>query len=124
MKEMPQTVKRGVPALLSVLLLVASGLECMAQPSGMAAMGCCKHAPCKRSPGQLPHSSCEVQPASPQNVVLPASSDLSFGQVILAVNDKGPEVATPLTLLASPSPELPPQYSPPDLFLQNSSFLI
>jgi hypothetical protein len=120
----PQIVKRSVPALLAALLLIASGLECMAQPSGMAAMGCCKHAPCKRSPGQVPHSSCEVQPASPQNVVLPASSGLSRGPVIRAVVEIVPQAAIPPMLTFFHSRSLPPQYSPPDLFLQNSSFLI
>lgn len=74
---MSQIVRRGVQALLSVLLLIASGMECVAQPSAMVASGCCKHAPCKRSPGQAPHSSGEVQPANPQNGVLPASSGLT-----------------------------------------------
>jgi hypothetical protein len=77
MKGVSQIVRRGVQALLSVLLLIASGMECVAQPSAMVASGCCKHAPCKRSPGQAPHSSGEVQPANPQNGVLPASSGLT-----------------------------------------------
>jgi hypothetical protein len=119
-----QIFRRGVPALLSVLLLIVSGMECVAQPSGMVASGCCKHAPCKRSPGQLPHSSCEVQPANPRNVVLPAAPGLTFKQVVVAVIEKVPPAGMPSILRASHSRALPLQYSPPDLFLQNSSLLI
>ncbi|HLM99321.1 MAG TPA: hypothetical protein VK335_08580 [Bryobacteraceae bacterium] len=121
---MAQIVSRGVPALLSALLLIASGMECVAQPSGMAASGCCKHAPCKRSPGQVPHTSCEVRPASPQSLTLPASSGLTFRQVVVAVIEKVSLAGIPSMLMASYSRALPLQYSPPDLFLQNSSLLI
>lgn len=124
MRAVAQIFRRGVPALLSVLLLIASGMECVAQPSGMVASGCCKHAPCKRSPGQVPHSSCEVQPANPQNVVLPASSGLALRQVVVAVIEKVPQAGIPSILIASHSRALQFQYSPPDLFLQNSSLLI
>ena len=123
MRGVTQIVRRGVPALLSVLLLIASGMECVAQPSAMVASGCCKHAPCKRSPGQVPHSSCEVRPANPQNVVLPASSGLTR-QVVLAVIEKVPHAGIPSILMASHSRALQVCYSPPDLFLQNSSLLI
>ena len=119
-----QIVGRGVPALLSALLLIASGMECLAQPSGMVASGCCKHAPCKRSPGQVPHSSCEVQPASSRNVVLPANSDLAFRSIVVAVIEKVPQAGIPSILMASHSGALQLSYSPPDLFLQNSSLLI
>ena len=122
MRGVTQIVKRGVPALLSVLLLIASGMECVAQPLGMAASGCCKHAPCKRSPGQVPHSSCEVQPANPQNV-LPASSGLTK-QVVVAVIEKVPQAGIPSILMAFHWRALQLYYSPPDLFLQNSSLLI
>jgi len=122
MRVVAQIVRRGVPALLCVLLLIASGMECVAQPSGMAASGCCKHAPCKRSPDQVPHSSCEVQPANPQNV-LPASSALTK-QVVVAVIEKVPQTGIPSILVAAHSRALQLHYSPPDLFLQNSSLLI
>jgi hypothetical protein len=124
MEGVTQIVRRGVPALLSLLLLIASGMECVAQPSGTVASGCCKHAPCKRSPGQVPHSSCEVQPANPRNVVLPASSGLTFRQVVVAVFEKVPQTGMPSILMASHSRALQLHYSPPDLFLQNSALLI
>jgi hypothetical protein len=120
---MAQIATRGVPALLSVLLLIASGMECVAKPSGIVASRCCKHAPCKRSPGQVPHSSCEVQPANPQNVVLPASSGLTR-QVLAAVIEKVSQAGIPSIRMASHSRALRLQYSSPDLFLQNSSLLI
>jgi hypothetical protein len=123
MRRVTQIVSRGVPVLLSVLLLIASGMECVAQPSGMEASGCCKHAPCKRSPGQVPHSSCEVQPANPQNVVLPASSGLTK-QVVVALIEKVPQAGIPSILMAFHWRALQLHYSPPDLFLQNSSLLI
>ena len=123
MRGVTQIVRRGVPALLSVLLLIASGMECVAQPSAMVTSGCCKHAPCKLSPGQVPHSSCEVQPANHQNVALPASSGLTR-QVVVAVIEKISQAGIPSILLASHSRALRLQYSPPDLFLQNSSLLI
>ena len=123
MRGVTQIVRRSVPALLSFLLLIASGMECMAQPSAMVTSGCCKRAPCKRSPGQVPHSSCEVQPANPQNVVLPASSGLTR-QAVVALSEKVPHAGMPSILLASHSRALQVYYSPPDLFLQNSSLLI
>jgi hypothetical protein len=123
MRGVTQIARRGVPALLSVLLLIASGIECAAQPSAMVTSGCCKHAPCKRLPGQVPHSSCEVQPANPQNVVLPAASGLTR-QVVVAVIEKVPQAGIPPILMASHSRALQLHYSPPDLFLQNSSLLI
>lgn len=123
MRALPQNIKRTIPALLSMMLLIASGMDCMAQPSGMMAAGCCKHAPCKRSPGQAPHSSCEVQPAN-HNVVLPASCDLSRGQVTLAANGTISNAVTLPLLSGHVARGLHRQYSPPDLFLQNSSFLI
>jgi hypothetical protein len=65
-------------ASLSLLLFTASNFGCLAQPLGpMQVSNCCKHAPCKKSPGQTPHSSCQVQPSSPEAVALPQSLDWS-----------------------------------------------
>ena len=124
MRVVAQIARRGVPALLSVLLLIASGMECLAPPSVMAASGCCKHAPCKRSPRQVPHSSCEFQPASSGNVGLLANSDLPLRPIVLAEFEKVPQRGIPSIVRASHSRAWQLEYSPPDLFLQNSSLLI
>jgi hypothetical protein len=111
-------------AALSLFLFTASNFDCLAQPLGSAqASGCCKQAPCKKSPGQPPHSSCQVQPANPESLALPQWVGCS-PDTILPVAMQRLDPPRCERVISGPLATHVLTESPPDLFLRNSSFLI
>jgi hypothetical protein len=110
----------GISAL-SLFLFTASNLDCLAQPSVWGqASSCCKRAPCKKSPGQPPHSSCQIQPSGPERLALPQSLDWAPPPVAVQRIDPPRRERVLSRSIATHVPT----DSPPDLFLRNSSFLI
>jgi hypothetical protein len=116
-------VTHGISAL-SLFLFTATGLDCLAQPLGAGqASNCCKHAPCKKSPGQPPHSSCKIQPSGPEGLALSQSLDWS-PETVLPVAVQRPDPPRSERVISRWMTKHLPTDSPPDLFLRNSSFLI
>jgi len=110
-------------SVLSLFLLMATSWDCLAQPLALGhASNCCKHAPCKKSPGQPSHSSCQIQPTGPEALTLPQSVEWSPETVLpVAVQRLAPP--RPDRVIANSMAADLPADSPPDLFLHNSSFL-
>ena len=103
---------------IAALLLCAGQAECMAKARPAMGMGgCCKHGHCKQSPGTAPHSTCETAPVSPEQAIVPAT----VAPVAIAALEP---VAESLVALVSQPAGSTPFYSPPDLFVLNSAFLI
>src|SRR5713101_6272800 len=102
---------------------MATSLDCLAQPAGSGpASTCCKHAPCKKSPGQTPHSSCQIQPSGPETLAPPQSVDWAPAPPPVAVQRLDPPIRESV-IFRSMATRVPTD-SPPDVFLWNSSFLI
>ena len=116
-RVLPKFVVRELTVVLSLLLLFSATVVCWAQlVHPMLAADCCSHGDCKKMP---PGSSCRRAPVNPVQSV-PAV--VTPGPVTLAqVEFVSAEPAPPIT-----TPYLQPfiNYSPPDLFLVHSSFLI
>ena len=108
----------AIALLMAALLVCAGQAACMAQSSlAMGMGGCCKHGPCKQSPGTAPHSTCQTAPANPDQAVAPAVA----APVATVASER---TADALVVLVREAGYAAPQYTPPDLFILNSSFLI
>jgi hypothetical protein len=109
---------RVLPVVLAAMLLFASQSECVVKSaSAMGQGGCCKHGPCKQSPGIPPHSTCQTAPARAESAIAPASDAQAAAVNVDSAVD---EVVLP----ASEEIHCETQSTPPDLFVLNSSFLI
>ena len=116
-------ITKGLATALFLSLFVASYLECRVAVNPMPLSACCKKGPCPDTRGHSQHSGCQMQSTSTERPALPepplqssrsamlSESQLPAGQVVPPIQ------ASALVLFT-------PDYSPPDLFLQNSSFLI
>jgi hypothetical protein len=114
----------GVSALLSVLLLLTSNFDCWAQfVTPRPESECCNKGPCKRSPGQASHSSCKDQPGNSERLAPPDTSGQSSRVAFAATHEPfDGQLPQPQAAVATAIRIF--DYSPPDLFLQNSSLLI
>ena len=113
----------AVPVLMALLLLFTSSLECWAQETNShPPSGCCKH-PCKQSPGTLAHSTCQAQPSAPERLTQPEPSQSFVRVVFVAEMESVNQIASAATA-RDLDVALPLAISPPELFLQHSSFLI
>ena len=112
-----QFAKHGLTVLLAAILLFAGQYECTAKSAlAMGQGGCCKHGPCRQSPGTPSHSSCQTAPASAQRAIVTASAEPAAAVRIDCVVDHVAVEREPCCSQA--------EYTPPDLFVLNSSFLI
>ncbi len=113
----------GFAGVFCCLLLFLSSCDCWAQAANpMPPSECCRQNPCKRSPGQPTHSTCQIQPTSPERVAPPERLEISPVLSIAMADKQEGDLATDFA--AEFSMPYASDYSPPDLFLRNSSFLI
>ncbi len=118
MRVLPRTASHGLTAVLSLLLLFSNSIACWAQLTHpMSEEKCCAQGACKRMPAR---SSCQTDAVNPEQFVPPV---VSTAQVTLVAGSMvGFDLDIPAVRIA-PTPH-PIEYSPPDLFLIHSSFLI
>src|SRR5271165_108959 len=116
-------ITKGLAATLFLLLFAASYLECRAAANPMPLSACCKKGPCPDTRGHSSHSGCQMQTTSPEHPALPEPPLQSSRTATLNVSQLPAERVAP-QVHASAVLQFTPDYSPPDLFLQNSSFLI
>lgn len=114
---------KGLATALFLSLFAASYLECRAAVNPMPLSACCKKGPCPETRGHSQHSGCQMQTTSTERPALPepplqASRTTMLSQSQLPAEQVVPPIQTSALVLFTPD------YSPPDLFLQNSSFLI
>lgn len=116
-------VRIGLASVFGCLLLILSSFDCWAQAANpMPPNECCRKNPCKRSPGQPAHSTCQIQPASPERLAPPERLEISSVVSVAVADEQGSDV--PRDFAAAFTVSYVSDYSPPDLFLRNSSFLI
>ena len=123
MAVLSKLARFGFAGLFGCLLLVQSSVDCWAQAANpMPLSDCCKKNPCKRSPAQPAHSTCQIQPAGPERLAPPERVEIST-VVSVAIAADEPSDASMYFAADFRAPYLS-DYSPPDLFLRNASFLI
>ena len=115
-------ITKGLATTLFLLLFAASYLECWAAVNPMPLSACCKKGPCPDTRGHSPHSGCQMQNTSTERPALPepplqSSRAATLGESQLPAEQVPAVQASARVLFTT-------DYSPPDLFLQNSSFLI
>ena len=121
MRVLPKLSHYRSTAVLSVLLLFSSNFACWSQLlQPMSPEECCAKGACKRTPGQPPHSSCRITPASSDRVAPPVASAVPAPQMTHILLETASEAQVWRYVSALRSVD----YSPPDLFLAHSSFLI
>ncbi len=116
-------ITKGLATALFLLLFAASYLECRAAVNPMPLSACCKKGPCPDTRGHSSHSGCQMQTTSTERPALPEPPLQSSRSAMLSGSQLPAEQAVP-AVRASALVLFTPDYSPPDLFLQNSSFLI
>ena len=118
MRVLPSRINSVVTAVLSLILLASSNFACWSQlVHPVSPEECCAKGACNRMPA---HSSCKVTPANTDRlapVVFPAPAIiLAVGPLVSSGNRaRIIQRATRLSYL---------DYSPPELFLVHSAFLI
>lgn len=116
-------ITKAVTTALFLLLFATSNLECRAAVNPMPLSACCKKGPCPDTRGHSQHSGCQMQTTSTERPALPESPLQSSRSTMLSESQLPAEQVVP-AVHASALLLFTPDYSPPDLFLQNSSFLI
>jgi hypothetical protein len=115
------SITKGLATALFLLLFATSYVDCLTAANPMPLSACCKKGPCPDSRGHSQHSSCQMQNNSTERPALPEPPQQSTRTVTLHESGAPAErlvpVACALVLFVQ-------DYQPPDLFLQNSSFLI
>jgi hypothetical protein len=87
----------------------------------MSAESCCTKGGCKQMPGQAPHSSCRITPASTDRLTPPIATPVPAPEMVPArIEIAMMQPVSPLPVLTVVAPES----SPPPLFLIHASFLI
>ncbi len=116
-------ITKALATALFLSVFAASYLECRAAVNPMPLSACCKKGPCPDTRGHSKHSSCQMQTSATERPALPEPPLRSARTVALTESQLPAEQVVPavqtsaLVLFTS-------DYPPPDLFLQNSSFLI
>ncbi|MGA7412633.1 MAG: hypothetical protein WBW33_19295 [Bryobacteraceae bacterium] len=116
-------ITKGLATALFLLLFAASYLECRAAANPMPLSACCKKGPCPDTRGHSPHSGCQMQATSTEHPGLP-EPPLDSSQITMLSESQLPAEGVVPAVQAPALVLFTPDYSPPDLFLQNSSFLI
>ena len=115
-------ITKGLATALFLLLFATSSLECWAAANPMPLSACCKKGPCPDSRGHSQHSGCQMQTTNTERPALPEPPLQSSRSTMLSESQLPAEQAVPA--VQSALLLFTPDYSPPDLFLQNSAFLI
>ncbi|MGA7416187.1 MAG: hypothetical protein WBW33_37300 [Bryobacteraceae bacterium] len=97
------------------------GMPAAVNPIPLSA--CCKKGPCPDTREHSQHSGCQMQTTNTERPALPESPLQSSRSTMLSESQLPAEQVVP-AVHASALLLFTPDYLPPDLFLQNSSFLI
>ncbi len=116
-------ITKGLATALFLSIFAASYLACRAAVNPMPLSACCKKGPCQDTRGHSSHSDCQMQTTSTERPALPEPPLQSSRATMLTESQFLAEQVVP-TVHASALLLFTPDYSPPNLFLQNSSFLI
>jgi hypothetical protein len=115
------SITKGLATVLFLLLFATSYVDCLTAANPMPLSACCKKGPCPDTRGHSQHSGCQMQSNSTERPALPEPPQQSTRSVTLHESEAPAEHVVPV---ASVLVSFVPDYQPPDLFLQNSSFLI